>query len=115
MNIEFDDQTFDYIIISLLLHEIPENKANKLLSKCLKVLKNNGKLYIIEWEEPRIITQKILFSIIKFVEPFANKEFEIFMKNDLKKYFLQNGFQVNSIEYGDYSKVIELAKSATST
>jgi demethylmenaquinone methyltransferase/2-methoxy-6-polyprenyl-1,4-benzoquinol methylase len=115
MNIEFDDQTFDYIVISLLLHEISENNANIILSECLKVLKNNGKLYIIEWEEPNSIIQKILFSIIKFMEPFANKEFKTFMKKDLKIYFLKNGFQVKSIEHGDYSKVIELVKSATST
>jgi demethylmenaquinone methyltransferase/2-methoxy-6-polyprenyl-1,4-benzoquinol methylase len=115
MNMAFDKETFDFIIISLLLHEIPENIANKILNECIKILKLDGKLYIIEWEEPKKINQKIKFSLIKLMEPFANKEFKIFMKKDLNKYFLKNGFEIKSIEYGDYSKVIELIKSATCT
>jgi demethylmenaquinone methyltransferase/2-methoxy-6-polyprenyl-1,4-benzoquinol methylase len=115
MNIIFDNETFDYIIISLLLHEIPESIADKILNECIKKLKSNGKLYVIEWEEPQNIIQKIMFLIIKLMEPLANKEFKIFMKKDLNKYFLKNGFQIKSIEYGDYTKIIELVKSTTCT
>jgi len=113
-NITFENSLFDYIVISLLLHELPESIANKLLKECQKVLKPDGKLYIIEWEKPKKINQKILFSIIDFMEPFANNEYKIFMEKDLNKYFQENGFKINTIEYGDYSKVIELLKSATS-
>jgi demethylmenaquinone methyltransferase/2-methoxy-6-polyprenyl-1,4-benzoquinol methylase len=115
MNIIFDNETFDYIINSLLLHEIPEGIASKILNECIKKLKSNGKLYVIEWEEPKKYIQKIMFLIIKLMEPLANKEFKIFMKKDLNKYFLKNGFQIKSIEYGDYSKIIELIKSTTCT
>ena len=113
LNMVFENETFDFIIISLLLHEIPENITNKILNECTKILKSEGKLYIIEWEQPKKAIQKIKFSIIKFLEPFANKEFKIFMKKDLGKYFLKNGFEIKSVEYGDYSKVIELIKCAT--
>jgi demethylmenaquinone methyltransferase/2-methoxy-6-polyprenyl-1,4-benzoquinol methylase len=115
MNIIFDNETFDYIIISLLLHEIPENISDRILNECIKKLKSNGKLYVIEWEEPKKFIQKIMFLIIKLMEQLANKEFKIFMKKDLNKYFLKNGFQIKSIEYGDYSKIIELIKSTTCT
>jgi ubiquinone/menaquinone biosynthesis C-methylase UbiE len=104
----FRNETFDFIIVSLLLHEIPENVSNIILHECIKVLKNNGKLYVIEWGEPKKIFQKIIFSTIK---PFEPKEFKVFMKKDLNKYFKENGFEINSIEYGDYSKVIELVKN----
>jgi demethylmenaquinone methyltransferase/2-methoxy-6-polyprenyl-1,4-benzoquinol methylase len=108
MNIKFDSKTFDFIIISLLLHEISENIANKILDECIKILKPNGKLYVLEWEEPKKIIQKIIFLIIKLFEP---KEYKMFMKKDLNKYFLNNDFTINDIEYGNYSKVIELEKS----
>jgi hypothetical protein len=53
-----------------------------------------------------------MFFTIKLLEP---KEFKYFIKKDLEKYFNKNGYKVKSIEYGDYSKVIELLKNATST
>ena len=110
-NMVFEDETFDYIIISLLLHELKECVANKLLKECIKILKQNGKIFILEWEKPKIFIQKILFFIIGLLEP---KEYKIFMKKDLNRYFEKNDFKINEIEYGDYSKVIELIKSANS-
>ena len=112
LNMSFIKETFDYIIISLLLHEIPEEISDKILSGCRKILKNNGKIYILEWEYPKKIIQKIVFLTIKLFEP---KEFKLFMEKDLNKYFNKNGFQIRDVEYGDYSKVIELVKCATST
>ena len=111
-NIKFDKNAFDFIIISLLLHELTEGVANKILKECKNVLKQNGKIYVLEWENPKKIIQKIIFSVIKLLEP---KEYKHFMKKDLNKYFYKNGFQIKNIEYGDYSKVIELGKSETST
>ena len=114
-NMTFDNKTFDYIIISLLLHELKEEISNKILNQCLKILKNNGKIYVIEWNYPKKLSQKIKFSMINFLEPFANKDFRQFMKKDFHEYFSKNGFQIKGIEYGDYTKIMELEKSATST
>jgi ubiquinone/menaquinone biosynthesis C-methylase UbiE len=111
-NMEFENESFDFIVISLLLHEIPEKIADIILKKCLSVLKQKGKLYVIELEEPKKLLQKIIFFGNKLFEP---KEYKVFMKKDLDKYFLKNGFQIKTVEYGNYSKVIELEKSATST
>jgi demethylmenaquinone methyltransferase/2-methoxy-6-polyprenyl-1,4-benzoquinol methylase len=105
LNLDFQNKTFDLIIISLLFHEIPENISNKILSQCKNVLKNNGSIYILEWEKPKKILQRILFFVIELMEP---KEFKIFMKKDLREYFNKIGLKIKSIEYGDYSKVIEL-------
>jgi demethylmenaquinone methyltransferase/2-methoxy-6-polyprenyl-1,4-benzoquinol methylase len=108
----FESETFDFIIISLLLHELREDIANNILKECFKILKRNGKMLILEWEEPKKIIQKVLFFIMKLLEP---KEYKIFMKKDLNKYFAKNHFQITEIEYGDYSKVIELIKSTNCT
>jgi demethylmenaquinone methyltransferase/2-methoxy-6-polyprenyl-1,4-benzoquinol methylase len=108
----FENEAFDFIIVSLLLHELREDITNNLLKECYKVLKQDGKIFILEWEEPKKIIQKVLFSIIKLLEP---REYKIFMKKDLNKYFSKNSFKINEIEYGDYSKVIELIKITNRT
>jgi ubiquinone/menaquinone biosynthesis C-methylase UbiE len=113
-NMKFDNGTFDFIIISLLLHELLEDISNKILKECIDVLNNNGKMYILEWEYPKKIIQKILFSVINLLEPIANREFKQFMKKDLNIYFNKNGFQIKNIDYGNYTKIIELEKCATS-
>jgi len=61
-NITFKNKLFDFIVISLLLHELPESIANKLLKECQKVLKSDGKLYIIEWEKPKNKSKNIIFN-----------------------------------------------------
>jgi ubiquinone/menaquinone biosynthesis C-methylase UbiE len=109
VNLSFDNGVFDYIIISLLLHEVSEEIGNKILKECLSKLKTEGKIYVLEWEEPTKMIQKIAFSLIKLFEP---KYYNEFMKHDLEKYFDKNGLKIESIEYGDYSKVIELVSSA---
>ena len=112
LDIQFETNSIDFIIISLLFHEIPEEMANKILAECKKVLKKDGKIIIIEWEFPKKFFQKLLFLLIKLFEP---KEFKNFMKKDLKLYFNKNGLGIKNIDYGNYSKVIELEKSETST
>ena len=114
-NMVFQKESFDFIIISLLLHELKECEANNLLKECDKVLKQNGKIFILEWEKPKKFMQKVLFFVIELLEQLAQKEYKLFMKKDLNKYFGENGFKVNEIEYGNYSKVIELIKSANCT
>jgi ubiquinone/menaquinone biosynthesis C-methylase UbiE len=111
-NMTFENETFDGIIVSLLLHEMTEDLSHKVLTECLRVLKNNGKIYVLEWEKPKKIFEKILFLGVTIFEP---REFKIFMEKDLNVYFSKNGLQISDIEYGDYSKVIELLKSVTNT
>jgi demethylmenaquinone methyltransferase/2-methoxy-6-polyprenyl-1,4-benzoquinol methylase len=109
LDTRFENETFDFIIISLLFHEIKEEISDVILKECEKILKKDGKIYILEWDEPKKLTQKMLFLTIKIFEP---KEFKSFMRKDLSNYFEKNGFKINSIEYGNYSKVIELIKSS---
>ena len=110
-NMTFENETFDFIIVSLLLHELPENLSDRVLYECSRVLKNKGKIYVIEWERPKKIIEKILFFTIELFEP---RNFRQFLAKDLNEYFNKNGLRIETTEYGDYSKVMELSKSATS-
>lgn len=102
---EFKDKTFDVILISLVLHEIPEKLAKKMLLEAKRILKPGGKILVVEWEEQKSFLRKMLFLPIKRLEP---KGFDKFLNLDLNKYFAKFGFEIKKIHHCDYSKVIHL-------
>ncbi len=101
----FEDNTFDVVLISLVLHEVPEAIAENILKETKRILKQGGKLLIIEWEEPKCFLQKIWFLPIRKLEP---KGFEQFLKVDTKSYFGMFGFVISKIKHCDYTKVLVL-------
>ena len=78
---KFKSKTFDTVLISLVLHEIPEELAEKILLEAKRVLKPEGRLLVIEWEEPQNLLKRILFYLIRKLEP---KGFEQFLKIETK-------------------------------
>jgi demethylmenaquinone methyltransferase/2-methoxy-6-polyprenyl-1,4-benzoquinol methylase len=106
-NMSFDNEKYDVIIVSLLLHELSTELGSKILLECKRVLKKTGKIYVIEWEKPKRVLQKIKFLSIDLFEP---KEYKVFMKLDFQKYISNVGLKIVSIEYGDYTKVVEIEK-----
>ncbi|BCN30749.1 class I SAM-dependent methyltransferase [Anaeromicropila herbilytica] len=104
---KFKDNTFDVILISLVLHEISEELAEKILLEAKRILKPDGKLLIIEWEEPQSLLNKTLFFPIRKLEP---KGFEQFLKLDMKSYFERFGFKISRMNHADYTKVLCLKK-----
>lgn len=105
--LHFANEEFDVVLISLVLHEISQELAGQLLSEAKRVLKSNGKLIVLEWEEPISRLKKIAFYPIKKSEP---KGFEDFLKYDMHHYFDQYGFKINQIIHCDYSKVMIMGK-----
>ena len=103
----FQKEVFDVIVIALVLHEIPRELAINIISEAKRILKPNGKILVMEWEEPKSFFQRIVFFPIKKLEP---KGFDQFLKLDLKSYFLEYGLTITEIRHCDYSKVISLEK-----
>lgn len=103
----FKDNTFNVIVISLVLHEVPEELAGKILLEAKRILKPDGKLLVVEWEEPRSLFKKILFYPIRKLEPVG---FDNFLKIDMESYFKRFGFIISGIKHCDYTKVIKLEK-----
>ena len=48
--LNFEDRCFDKILISLILHELDEELAEKIILEAKRVLKDNGEIIITEWE-----------------------------------------------------------------
>ena len=91
-NMHFKDQTFDIVMALGVLHHIPE--YGKAIKEVYRVLKENGSLFILEfnWNQ-KDIGQKIMSLIF----PPACW----IQKNDLFKYLEEIGFEIEE-KYSDH-------------
>lgn len=104
---EFKDKEFDIVILSLVLHEVNENLRKAIIKEMKRVVKKDGSILIIEWDEPKTIFRKLAFISIKLLEP---KGFKAFLNLNFTEYFSAFGLQLIEEEKYDYSRVIELKK-----
>ena len=106
-NMDFDDNHFDVVLISLVLHEVDDNVRNKIMKESKRVVKNKGKIIIVEWDKPKKLIQKFLFYIIELSEP---KGFEEFLQLDIKEYVEKFSLKVLSEKKYDYTRLVEITK-----
>ena len=106
-NTKLGTGSVDIIVISLVLHELSKDLADKILSEAGRILKPDGKVIVLEWEQPTDFLKKVLFLPLLLLEP---KGFRKFLHNDKKSYFAEHGFNVKSMKHCDYSCVYELTK-----
>ena len=106
-NLKYKDGTFDKILISLVLHEVDEELAARLIKEAKRVLKPDGEIIVTEWERTKDPFKKILFFPIDILEPFPYKTF---VKKNLRVYFEKYGLKTVEIKHCDYSRVLRLKK-----
>lgn len=106
-NMKFKDKCFDKVLISLVLHELEEPLAAKILQEAARVLKDDGKIIVTEWEPGKVFWRKLLFLPIHTLEP---KPYRAFIKKDLYKYFEEFGLEIVEEIHCDYSKVLKIKK-----
>ena len=107
MDLKFRSGCFDKVLISLVLHELEEDLARKLLAEAGRVLEEDGEIIVTEWEPSRKPGQRILFAPIGFLEP---KPYKTFIHKDMDHYFGKYGFKVERYYHTDYTKVLVLKK-----
>lgn len=107
-NMRFQDKFFDKILLSLVLHEVEADLAEKILAEAKRVLKDDGEIIVTEWEKSRKLFSRALFLPIEIFEP---KPFKSFIEKDLYRYFERYGLKVVSQVHCDYSRVLKLKKS----
>lgn len=105
--LKFKERYFDKILVSLVLHELNEELAAKILLEARRVLKEDGEILITEWEPEKQGLKRWLFLPIHYLEP---KSYHKFINKDLYSYFRKYGFQIKAYKYCDYTKVITLTK-----
>lgn len=103
--LSFESESFDKILLSLVLHEMDEELRSKILSEARRVLKKDGKIIITEWERSSKLSKRLLFMPVHLLEP---KPYREFLKKDLYSYFAKHGLQIEKYIHCDYTKVLVL-------
>ena len=75
-DLRFRNESFDKILLSLVLHELDEALTGKILNEAKRILKPHGEIIITEWEPSRRLLQKLLFPFsipFSFYLPFLDE------------------------------------------
>ena len=95
-NLEFEDQSFDYVVAFFLPHELPLDKKNKLIEEANRVLKPGGKMVFGEFHKPRLKILEVLGRIYFYIfEPYATEMWDDF---DFEKSLKEKTDSTYSIE-----------------
>ncbi|MGD9022101.1 MAG: methyltransferase domain-containing protein [Lysobacterales bacterium] len=71
-DLEFEDQSFDYVVCFFLPHEVPFDKKVRLVREANRVLKPGGKLVFGEFHKPRLkLLEWAGRAYFKIFEPYA--------------------------------------------
>lgn len=111
-NTGLKDETFDYVIIGLVLHECNPDLWKGILGEAQRILKRDGRLIIIEWAEPINIRQKIKYAPLYIAEVLNNPEhFKEFFRADKRAFFKKYGFDTEQYINCNYTIVLSLRKT----
>ena len=103
----FKDESFDKVLLSLVLHETDEELAKKIIKEAMRVMKPDGELVVTEWERSDNFIKKMLFIPIEILEP---KPYKTFVTKDHKKYFKEFGLEQVESKHCYEAKVRRLKK-----
>lgn len=106
-DMSFEKERFDKILVSLILHEMDEGLAEKIMKEARRVMREDGRIIVTEWEQSKTLKRKILFMPIHILEPKTYREF---IKKDLHQYFGKFDLEVEKEIHCNYSKVLILKK-----
>lgn len=101
----FASESFDKILLSLVLHEMDENLRGKIIREAERVLKKDGRIILTEWERSPRLSRRLLFMPIHLLEP---KPYREFLGKDLYSYFEKHGLKIEKYIHFDYTKVLVL-------
>ncbi len=88
----FDDEEFDIVTISLGLHDMPLEIRTLVLEEVKRVLKKDGKLFILEHDLPE---NKLIGSLTAhLLNTFESKYYLDFVTSDFEHYLNTFGFKI---------------------
>ncbi len=89
---DFPDGAFECVTISLGLHDMPLEVRTLVMQETKRVLKKDGKLYILEYDlPPHRLSARIASRLINL---FESRYFLAFVGSDLEQYICSFGFRV---------------------
>lgn len=106
--IDFPSNSFDVVTISLAFHEMPQELIVSILTEISRVLKPDGKFYIIDWDKPERPIASALFAIFPVL--FEPKVFKEYLKYDWKQLLEKFGLKYTDTERYMFTKLIAASK-----
>lgn len=106
----FEDEAFDIVTISLGLHDMPPAIRTRVVQEVKRVLKKDGKLFILEHDLPENALLSFMGS--RIMNLFESKYYLDFMQTDLDHYLKTFGFRVekNTHYLGHHLRLMTLSK-----
>lgn len=109
-NTKLPDKSFDYIIIGLVLHECSPELREGILKEAYRVLKDNGKMIILEWEKSESLMRRIKYAPLYAAEIMNCEAFKQFFECNKKDFFEKYNFKTLEEQHCNYSTVMLLEK-----
>ncbi len=110
-NTGIKSNAFDYIIIGLVLHECNPELWKAILSEVKRLLKDDGKLIILDWDIQESVRGKVKFSPLYVCECLATpKYFKEYYYCDKRIFFADYGFELERMERCDVTFVASFKK-----
>ena len=88
---DFNDEEFDIVTVSLGLHDMPLEIRILVLNEVKRVLKKDGKLFILEYDLPNNF---LGFVTSRLINTFESKYYRDFIKSDFDNYLNTFGFKI---------------------
>ena len=111
-NTGIKDSVFDYVIIGLVLHECNPELWDAILGEAYRLLKENGRLIILEWDKPAGLKQRIKYAPLYIAEVLNNPGyFKKFFEADKRDFFKKYGFETEQYINCNYTVVLSLKKN----
>lgn len=108
----FKDELFDYVVIGLVLHECTPELWNSILSEAHRVLKKDGRLFVLDWDRQNTPGRRCIFAPMYLVETLGTpRYFKEYYNSDKAKFFSAYGFMAEENVKCRYSFVISLKKT----
>lgn len=105
-------ESFDYIIIGLVLHECDANLWHRILKEVHRLLKADGRLIILEWEKQTSMCRKLKFAPLYVLEVLGNmKYFKQMYYSDKSSFFKKYGFETVEKQECNYTMVLSMRKT----
>lgn len=90
---DFHDNEFDIVTISLGLHDMPLEIRTAVLNEIKRVLKKDGTLYVFEYDLPK--NNIIAWCTSQLINIYESRYYLNFIETDLTNYLQTFGFKVN--------------------
>lgn len=104
---------FDYIIIGLVLHECDPKLRRAILSEAHRLLKNDGRLIVLDWDRQTELGCKLKFAPMYITESIGTpKYFKEYFNSDKASFFSGYGFEAENEVKCKYTFLMTLKKAA---